>query len=105
MNEHSACVTSMIRLKYILAFGNSYDSTCKHAILPQSLTNLLTFDVGDDVDVVIWSMIEEHTAVICCCLPSLRPLLVRWIPGVFKSATTGSGAIGSSNYRMGPWRP
>jgi hypothetical protein len=49
-------------------------------------------------------MIEEHSAVICACLPSLRPLLVQWIPGVFKSLTTKNNTAGSSAHRMSPWR-
>jgi hypothetical protein len=50
-------------------------------------------------------MIEEHTAVICCCLPSLRPLLVQWLPGIFKAITTRNNTMGSDSFRMGPWRP
>ncbi len=49
-------------------------------------------------------MIEEHTAVICACLPSLRPLLVQWIPGVFKSLTTKNNTGGSGSYKMSPWK-
>lgn len=31
-----ACITSMVRLKYIITFGNTVDSTCKfpHVLLP-----------------------------------------------------------------------
>jgi hypothetical protein len=49
-------------------------------------------------------MIEEHTAVICACLPSLRPLLVQWIPGIFKSLTTKNNTGGSGTFKMSPWR-
>lgn len=66
--------------------------------------SILTFYLGDNVDVVIWSMIEEHSAVICACLPSLRPLLVQWIPGVFKSLTTKNNTGGSGSYKMSPWK-
>jgi hypothetical protein len=48
-------------------------------------------------------MIEEHTAVICACLPSLRPLLVQWIPGVFKSLTRNNTG-GSGSFKMSPWK-
>jgi hypothetical protein len=49
-------------------------------------------------------MIEEHAAVICACLPSLRPLLVQWIPGVFKSITTKNNTGGSASFKMSPWK-
>jgi hypothetical protein len=66
--------------------------------------SILTLHKGDNVDVVIWSMIEEHSAVICACLPSLRPLLVQWIPGVFKSLTTKNNTAGSGSHKMSPWK-
>lgn len=45
---------------------------------------------GDNVDVVKWSLIEVYTALICACLPSLRPLLVKCIPSIFQSTTNSS---------------
>jgi hypothetical protein len=65
--------------------------------------SILTLHLGDNVDVVIWSMIEEHSAVICACLPSIRPLLVQWIPGIFKSLTKNNTG-GSGSYKMSPWQ-
>lgn len=38
---------------------------------------------GDDVDVTIWSIIEVYSAVICVCLISIRPLLVKYFPKLF----------------------
>ncbi|RFU32958.1 hypothetical protein B7463_g3387, partial [Scytalidium lignicola] len=67
-----ACVTSMVRLKYLTQFGRSYDLT------------------WDNVDVLIWSSIELHTALICACLPSLRSLLVKVFPVVFKTTLSTS---------------
>lgn len=52
-----ACFASMIRLKYISQVARSFDST------------------WDSVELVMWSMIEEYCAVLCACLPTLRPLL------------------------------
>ncbi|EXF84884.1 integral membrane protein [Colletotrichum fioriniae PJ7] len=51
-----ACVASMIRLKYLVSFANSFDST------------------WDNVDVVLWSSVELNLAIICGSLPALRPL-------------------------------
>lgn len=63
-----ACVTSMIRLKHIGNFGDMTDPT------------------WDNVDISIWSVIENAVAVICACLPALRPLLNRVLPRVFGSS-------------------
>lgn len=38
---------------------------------------------GDNVDVVIWSIIECYTAIICACLASIRPLIAKIIPTLF----------------------
>ncbi|KAG9231354.1 hypothetical protein BJ875DRAFT_122812 [Amylocarpus encephaloides] len=62
-----ACVTSMVRLKYIVNYGNSVDST------------------WDNVDVVIWSNIETYAALICACLVCMRPLWIRVLPRMFPS--------------------
>ncbi|KAH8810940.1 integral membrane protein [Xylogone sp. PMI_703] len=69
-----ACVTSMVRLKYLTQFGRSFDLT------------------WDNVDVLIWSSIELHTALICACLPSVRSLLVKFFPDVFRSTVATSKA-------------
>jgi len=58
----------MIRLKYIITYGTSID---------------LTYD---NVDVVIWSVLESFIAIICASLMCLRPLLVRLLPSVFQSS-------------------
>ncbi|KAI9147983.1 Satratoxin biosynthesis SC7 cluster protein [Paramyrothecium foliicola] len=62
-----ACVTSMVRLKYMVAFANTMDAT------------------WDNVDIVIWSIIEVTCAIICGSLPTLRPLLQK-VPGLLTSA-------------------
>ncbi|KAL7776393.1 hypothetical protein CFE70_006809 [Pyrenophora teres f. teres 0-1] len=59
-----ACLTSIIRLKFILEFSNSYDST------------------WDNVDVVKWSVIEALAACICGNLMALRPLVDRIMPTI-----------------------
>ncbi|CAI4214272.1 unnamed protein product, partial [Parascedosporium putredinis] len=70
-----ACVTSMVRLKYLVTFANSLDAT------------------WDNVDIVIWSIIEVTCAIICGSLPTLRPLLQK-VPGFLTS-------MKSSQYGMG----
>ncbi|KAM0285966.1 hypothetical protein ACHAQH_001154 [Verticillium albo-atrum] len=70
-----ACVTSMIRLKYMISFANSVDST------------------WDNVDIVIWSILEVTCAIICGSLPTLRPLLQK-VPGLLTSGHTSSSLYG-----------
>jgi len=56
--EHSACVTSIVRLKFLSDFANSFDAT------------------WDQTDVVKWSLIEELVAVLCAWIPSLRAFII-----------------------------
>ncbi|RSL72418.1 hypothetical protein CEP53_001122 [Fusarium sp. AF-6] len=66
-----ACVTSMVRLKYLVSFSSTLDAT------------------WDNVYVVIWSMIELSCALICASLPALRPL-IQMLPGVLSTARGSS---------------
>lgn len=75
----SACVTSMMRLKYIVSFGRSVDAT------------------WDNVPVILWSMIETYTAVICACLMTLRPLLVICFPVIFGTTKSNSQSNENNN--------
>ncbi|KAK1975181.1 integral membrane protein [Colletotrichum cereale] len=52
-----ACITTMIRLKYLVSFSSSVDTT------------------WDNVDIVIWSIVKEFCAIICASFLALRPLL------------------------------
>ncbi|KAH8667994.1 hypothetical protein BGZ60DRAFT_408393 [Tricladium varicosporioides] len=66
-----ACITSMIRLKHLIGFGDFTDSS------------------WDNMDTSIWSSIEIATAVICACLPALRPILMLILPKIFGKSTGG----------------
>ncbi|PVH82275.1 hypothetical protein DL98DRAFT_620272 [Cadophora sp. DSE1049] len=69
-----ACITSGIRLKYLVAFATSKDPT----YLPLT---------GDNALPAIWSFVEICVALICACLPAMRALLSRWFPSVFDLAS------------------
>lgn len=62
LTAHSASVTSIVRLKYVLKYSNSFDST------------------WDNVDVIKWSLIEILAACFCGNLLALRPLIEQIIP-------------------------
>jgi hypothetical protein len=75
--EISACVTSMVRLKYLADFANSTDQTWDNAIA------------------VIVSLLEICIAIICACLPALRALVSHYLPQLFSNDST---AASRSNY-------
>jgi hypothetical protein len=47
---------------------------------------MLTCGSDDNVDVIIWSVLETFTAIICASLMCLRPLLVRCLPALFPAS-------------------
>ncbi|KAN0120337.1 hypothetical protein V8E51_002545 [Hyaloscypha variabilis] len=63
-----ACITSMIRLKYVKNYYPNIDAS------------------WENVDIVIWSDIETYTAIICSCLMCIRPLLKNCFPSLFPPA-------------------
>ncbi|RDW59682.1 hypothetical protein BP6252_12769 [Coleophoma cylindrospora] len=65
----SAGVTSLVRLKFLIAFGNSLDVT------------------WDNTDIIIWSLIEIYAALICGCLITIRPLLSKYMPSIFPGSS------------------
>ncbi|KAK1997403.1 hypothetical protein LX36DRAFT_73664 [Colletotrichum falcatum] len=54
-----ACVASMVRLKFLVSFSNTFDPT------------------WDNVETLVWSTLEINLAMICGSLPALRPLFIR----------------------------
>lgn len=74
-----AMVTSMIRLKYLAMFANTFDST------------------WDNVDVIIWSLIELLTAVFLGSLPPLRPWINKGVPRISDTWNQPSGNSFESN--------
>lgn len=44
----------------------------------------------------VWTAVEVNLAVICCCMPALRPLLSRWLPGLFPDFS-GRSSGGTGN--------
>lgn len=66
-------VTSCVRLRYITKFG--------HTVNP-------SWDLADPL---IWSGVEVAVSIIVACLPAIRVLIVRVIPGILTSITPGGG--------------
>ncbi|KAK6855205.1 hypothetical protein PG995_008737 [Apiospora arundinis] len=55
-------------------------------------------------DTIIWTNIETNTAIICACLPALKPLLNLALKGTLKSSSNDpskSAGYGHSNHKSG----
>ncbi|KAH7350484.1 hypothetical protein BKA66DRAFT_516356 [Pyrenochaeta sp. MPI-SDFR-AT-0127] len=61
------CIVSILRLQSLVAISNSLDPTY------------------DNPPAATWSSVETNVGIICSCLPLLRPLVNRWLPGGFSS--------------------
>ncbi|KAF2874427.1 hypothetical protein BDV95DRAFT_566165 [Massariosphaeria phaeospora] len=59
------CIVSIIRLQSLVAISKSFDPTY------------------DNPPAATWSSVEINVGIICSCLPCLRPLIARCLPGVF----------------------
>jgi hypothetical protein len=65
--HNSVCIVSILRLQSLVSISNSTDPTY------------------DNPAAATWSSVEINVGIICSCLPLLRPLLNRFLPGVFTS--------------------
>ncbi|KAJ0159162.1 hypothetical protein CTA2_10207 [Colletotrichum tanaceti] len=73
---------SKLRLKraqkaaLIVSFGLGFVTTCISVVRISTLPHVFTRDVTWDViPALVWSVIELCCAVICACIPTLRPLM------------------------------
>lgn len=70
----------MVRLKFLIKFSATYDVT------------------WDNVDVVIWSLIEVFCAILCASLPALRPLLKTISTKISRKGTSEAAPLRQSIY-------
>ncbi|KAH8784505.1 hypothetical protein F5882DRAFT_497558 [Hyaloscypha sp. PMI_1271] len=80
------CVVSMIRLKSLISFGNSLDPS------------------WDNVNAVVWTILELSAAMICVSLPALRVLLLKLFPKSLLSTTRGTIPTNGQEPRSKPWQ-
>lgn len=66
-------VTSCVRLRYMVTFGQSSNPS------------------WDFANPLIWSGLEVAVSIIVACLPSLRVLFISLMPGLFSSIVSGGG--------------
>ncbi len=64
---------------------------------------LIWTDVISTSNAFLWTQVESSVAIICACLPTLKGLLARMMPGLFgsKSRSNFSGSSKLENYRSG----
>ena len=67
LTPRSVCIVSILRLHSLVAISNSTDQSY------------------DNPSAATWSSIEVNVGIICSCLPLLRPLMHKFLPGVFSS--------------------
>lgn len=49
-----------------------------------------TPDQTYDISSTMWTIIEMNVAIVCACLPQIRPLIVKWFPRLMPSYYSGS---------------
>jgi hypothetical protein len=88
---YSVCIVSILRLQSLVAISNSEDQSY------------------DNPAAATWSSVETNVGIICSCLPLLRPLMTKCLPGVFSSHRRHTGStpriyptIGSARSRPLP---
>lgn len=76
-NCFSACVTSIVRLRYLYVASVSTD---------------LTYD---NVGAATWSSIELNTAIMCACIPAMRPFISFVFPKLLSTDRRGTTTLPS----------
>ncbi|GKT51444.1 uncharacterized protein ColSpa_11625 [Colletotrichum spaethianum] len=51
-------------------------------------------------DSIIWTNAEANIAIVCACLPSLKPLLTSIVDSTFKSTAATEGESSSESYAL-----
>ncbi|KAH7119235.1 hypothetical protein EDB81DRAFT_952604 [Dactylonectria macrodidyma] len=74
VSQHSACIVAIIRLHSLYVFNS--------APLDQQPIK--------GIDIAIWSGLEINVAIICACIPALKPLFVRAFPRLISSFANSS---------------
>lgn len=82
----SVCIVSIMRLHSLVAISNSADPTY------------------DNPPAATWSSVETNVGIICSCLPCLRPMIARCLPGILSSSPYRYGAnSGVQRYSRAPF--
>jgi hypothetical protein len=59
---------------------------------------------GDNINAVVWTILELFAAVICASLPALRLLLIKLFPKSLCSSSKGTTPNNGQESRSKPWQ-
>ncbi|KAM7222510.1 hypothetical protein V8F06_002004 [Rhypophila decipiens] len=75
--------------------------TCAISIIRIQYLKLSPDTTWDNVESSCWSIAELCSGIVCSCLPTLRPLLSQWVPGLRSRVGGGPGSgSGYNNYNL-----
>lgn len=90
----SACAASLVRIALAFKSRLSSDATCKtQASINMYKVPNLESCVGDLVEFIIWSSVEECIGIICACVPTLASLFQRLAMNRSQQNGTQSGNV------------
>lgn len=90
----SACAAGLVRIALAFRSGPGGDATCKSGSLQLGAKSLILIsDVGDLVEFVIWSSVEECIGIICACVPTLASLLQRLAKNRSQNKSSQNGNV------------
>ncbi|KPM36033.1 hypothetical protein AK830_g10531 [Neonectria ditissima] len=97
----SACIVAIIRLYSLWAYSSvSIAERPGKQALSRFKMQTKTVKVKG-IDIAIWSGLECNIAIICACIPSLKPLSSRTFPGLVGSFAKASTAPSHGRYAHG----
>lgn len=71
-------------MRSLAVLASTSNVTCKrHIICLISVAKTDTFFAGQYTWIVLWTAIESGCGIMCCCIPTIRPLLARTFPSIF----------------------
>ena len=57
-----------------------------------------TTDVTYDISSTMWTVIEMNVAIVCACLPMVRPLIVKVFPKLMPKSSSNNAKYGTHSY-------
>ncbi|KAH7170127.1 hypothetical protein EDB81DRAFT_153503 [Dactylonectria macrodidyma] len=60
-------------------------------------TNDLTYDISS----TMWTVIEMNVAIVCACLPMIRPVIVKLFPKLMPKSSSNNQKYGTKSYMTG----
>ena len=81
------------------ALCRATSSTCTISLVRLAFLNLNADPFYDNVAAALWSLAELCCGIIASCLPSLRPILWRFVPGALRTGDARTASSRSGAYK------